>query len=228
VSTEKGSVTETLRRPFKPEEIGKLPRVTCPKCSDPKKNGPCGEHSKSRCQTCGAYVSERHIHLDYVGHADVTSRLLEADPEWAWEPAARDIDPQLMAAALATGNPEIVRTLLENSPPKFDLDDRGGPVGLWIRLTVGDVTRPRCGSAWRSICGRRATAPTPQSRTRPHLAARPGAVNSGSRSRTRPRHPRASAAQATASPRTEKQFGQRRPPGPRLRRTARSMTRRRR
>ena len=35
--------------------------------------------------------------------------------------------------------PEVVRAVLENAPPKFDLDERGSPVGLWIRLTVGGV-----------------------------------------------------------------------------------------
>jgi hypothetical protein len=144
--TGKASIAETLRKPFRPAEIGKLPRVTCPKCSDPKKNGPCGEHRKIKCETCGSYVSERHIHLDYVGHADVTSRLLEADPEWAWEPQARDTDPAALAAAIATGNPEIVQMVIRNSPPKFDLDRNGDPVGLWINLTVGGVTRPGQGS----------------------------------------------------------------------------------
>ena len=52
--------------------------------------------------------------LDFVGHAAVTQRLLEIDPEWNWEPAAFDAD----------------------GLPKFD--DRGG---LWLRLTVCGVTR---------------------------------------------------------------------------------------
>jgi hypothetical protein len=142
--SEKGSVTETLRKPFKTEEIGKLPRVTCPKCSDRKQH--CDEHVKVKCRECQAYVSERHIHIDYVGHADVTARLLEADEEWTWEPKAKDIDPAVLAAAVATGNAELVRTVLENAPPRFDLDERGDPVGLWILLTVGGVTRPGYGS----------------------------------------------------------------------------------
>lgn len=84
--------------------------------------------------------------VDYVGHADVTSRLLEADPEWSWEPQARDVDKDILAAAVATGNPDVVRQVLENAPPKFDADKNGHPVGLWIRLTVGGVTRPGFGS----------------------------------------------------------------------------------
>ena len=139
------TVAEQLRKPFPAELVGKLPRVTCPKCSDPKKHGPCDEHRKAKCDVCKAWVSTKHIHIDYVGHADVTSRLLEADEDWSWEPQARDIDPHVLAAAAAAG-PEVLKAVLENAPPKFDLDDRGGPVGLWIRLTVGGTTRPGYGS----------------------------------------------------------------------------------
>jgi hypothetical protein len=52
--------------------------------------------------------------LDYVGHAAVTDRLLAVDPAWTWEPVALD----------AMGLPAY--------------DQKGG---LWIRLTVGGVTR---------------------------------------------------------------------------------------
>lgn len=137
------TIHATLRKAFPPDQVGKLPRVTCPDCSDKRKS--CAEHGKAKCDTCGSYVSVRHIHIDYVGHADVTSRLLEADPEWEWEPQSRDIDPVALAAAAAAG-PEVVEMLIRNSPPKFDLDDRGDPVGLWIRLTVGGTTRPGYGS----------------------------------------------------------------------------------
>lgn len=65
-----------------------------------------------------------NIVLDYVGHADTTSRLLEADPEWNWEPLAYD----------------------EHGLPLFDVTDNGRPVGLWIKLTVAGVTRLGYGS----------------------------------------------------------------------------------
>jgi len=116
------SIWADLRKPFTAEEIGKLPRVTCGDCSDRRKE--CTKHSKSKCNVCGAYVSEKHIHIDYVGHADVTSRLLAADPEWNWEPKAED----------------------EHGMPVFDMDGQGNPVGLWIKLTVGGVTRLGYGS----------------------------------------------------------------------------------
>mgnify|MGYP001546088161 CR=1 FL=1 len=56
------------------------------------------------------------LQLDFVGHAAVTQRLLEVDPEWSWEPMGFD----------------------DRGLPAFD--DHGG---LWIRLTVCGVTR--CG-----------------------------------------------------------------------------------
>lgn len=111
-----------LLEPFPAEHIGKLPRVTCGDCSDRRKQ--CDRHGKARCDVCSAYVSTQHIHLDYVGHADVTRRLLETDPLWQWEPAATD----------------------EHGLPVLDTDADGNPVGLWIRLTVLGVTRLGYGS----------------------------------------------------------------------------------
>lgn len=121
--TEETTVDLTkLRTPFGPELVGKLPRVTCGDCSD--KNKTCTKHNKLKCGICQAYVSEKHIHIDYVGHADVTDRLLSVDPEWNWEPKAED----------------------EHGLPVFDTDRNGSPVGLWIRLTVGGVSRLGYGS----------------------------------------------------------------------------------
>lgn len=132
-----------LRDQFPAEVIGKLPRVTCTKCS----RGQCDEgHRKIRCEDCKSYISERHIHLDYVGHADVTIRLIDVDPEWTWEPQATDPDPEILKAAMASGNPEIVRMVIANAPPKFERDRNGSPVGLWINLTVGGSVKPGVGS----------------------------------------------------------------------------------
>lgn len=63
------------------------------------------------------------VMLDFVGHADVTDRLLEVDPEWYWEPFA--VDAQGL--------------------PACDYVD-GKPVGMWIRLTVCGTTRIGYGS----------------------------------------------------------------------------------
>lgn len=97
-----------LREPFQPEQIGKLPKPT-------RKDA-----QKGRCNECGGWHGLPAVHLDYVGHAALTQRLLEVDPEWTWEHQAVD---QFGAPIL----------------------DRNG--GLWIRLTVLGVTRPGYGDA---------------------------------------------------------------------------------
>lgn len=108
-----------LRAPFPADKIGKLPRVTCPKCRESRDRS-CDEHKKSSCGECHAWITSKHIHLDYVGHADVTDRMLEVDPDWTWEPFALD----------ARGLPAI--------------DDNGG---MWIRLTIAGTTRIGYGDA---------------------------------------------------------------------------------
>lgn len=113
---------EKLREKFDDKVLGKLPRVTCRDCSNPKVN--CTHHKKEKCRICNAFVSLAHIHLDYVGHAEVTDRLLTVDPLWCWEPVAND----------ANGLPLITRSAT------------GNELTLWIRLTVCGVTRVGCGS----------------------------------------------------------------------------------
>ena len=100
-----------LRAPFPAEKIGKVPRVTCGACRDSKSRN-CEKHVKAKCEQCGGYLTPMHIHLDYIGHADVTDRFLEVDPDWNWEPFALD----------NRGLPA--------------LDDSGG---MWIRLTILEV-----------------------------------------------------------------------------------------
>lgn len=130
-----------LRDPFPDSHIAYRPQVWCGLCRKaPSKV--CGEHHKIRCERCGQYITNAHLDLSYVGHAETTDRLLASDPEWTWAPMARDVDPQVLAAACASGNPEIVRMVLEASPPKLD---RHG--GMWILLTVHGVTRPGYGDA---------------------------------------------------------------------------------
>ena len=65
-----------LLEPFSANEINKLPK---PYSKDSAK-GKCGE--------CGGYHGLPAVHLDYVGHAALTKRLLESDPAWTWEPLA--------------------------------------------------------------------------------------------------------------------------------------------
>lgn len=96
-----------LRAPFDAGQIDKLPRGV-------RK----GEQKRS-CRDCGGYHEPAAVHLDYVGHAQVTARLLDVDPAWTWEPFAVD----------------------DNGLPALTRNSSGQPIGLWIRLTVCDVTR---------------------------------------------------------------------------------------
>lgn len=111
-------IAAALREPFAAELIGKLPRIWCGNCRDAK-GKVCSQHHKTRCDECQNSITDAHLHLDYVGHADVTDRLLQVDPEWTWEPLA------LTAEGL----------------PAF------GNGGLWIRMTVAGVTRLGFGDA---------------------------------------------------------------------------------
>lgn len=97
-----------LREPFPAHQISKLPKPF-------KKDA-----QKGNCKECGGYHGLPAAHLDYVGHAALTDRLLDADPAWTWEPVA------LTAEGL----------------PRFDATG-----GLWIRLTVCGVTRIGYGNA---------------------------------------------------------------------------------
>lgn len=106
-----------LREPFGAESVGKLPRVWCKACREHQFKT-CDNHTKRKCQVCGNNITDAHLHLDYVGHAEITDRLLTVDPGWVWEPVAFDQD----------GLPQVKN-------------------GLWIRLTVAGVTRLGYGSA---------------------------------------------------------------------------------
>lgn len=97
-----------LRQPFPPHQISKLPKPT-------KKDAP-----KGKCNECGGWHGLPAVHLDYVGHAALTDRLLDADPAWTWEPLS----------------------VSEDGLPV--LDTYGG---MWIKLTVCGVTRLGYGDA---------------------------------------------------------------------------------
>jgi len=102
MSTEKTTGLARLREPFADNQINKLPKPY--KADSPRSN----------CRECGGYHGMPAVHLDYVGHAALTDRLLEVDPEWTWEPLAKGPD----------------------GLPAFDKDG-----GLWIELTICGVTR---------------------------------------------------------------------------------------
>lgn len=96
-----------LREPFPAHQISKLPKPF-------KKDSP-----KGKCSECGGYHGLPALHLDYVGHAALTDRLLDADSGWTWDPVA---DPKSLGLPVSDG-------------------------GMWIRLTVCGVTRFGFGSA---------------------------------------------------------------------------------
>lgn len=98
-----------LREPFPAHQISKLPKETKAQ-ADARKNDRRG----IKCGVCGGWHHPEAVHLDYVGHAALTDRLLDVDPMWHWEPAAF-------------------------TPEGLPAFDRVG--GLWIKLTVCGVTR---------------------------------------------------------------------------------------
>ena len=104
-----------LREEFSDNQVSKLPKPTKAQTDAVKADFKKG----IRCNECGAWHHPDVVHLDYVGHAALTDRLLDCDPLWSWEPAA-----------FADGLPAF---------------DRTG--GLWIKLTVCGVTRLGYGHA---------------------------------------------------------------------------------
>lgn len=105
-----------LREPFPAHQISKLPKPTKQQTDEVK-----ADYKKGiRCDICGGWHHPKVVHLDYVGHAALTARLLDADINWHWEP-------------LAIG------------PDGLPVIDKDG--GLWIKLTVCGVARLGYGDA---------------------------------------------------------------------------------
>lgn len=105
-----------LRQPVDERYIAKLPKPTKQQTEAVKADVSNG----IRCHLCGTWHHPKVVHLDYVGHAATTARLLEADENWNWEPLA--------------WTPEGL--------PRFDAKG-----GLWIKLTVCGQTRLGYGQA---------------------------------------------------------------------------------
>jgi hypothetical protein len=111
---EKRTGLARLRDPFPPEQINKLPKPTI--SNDEWKKLP-----KATCKECGGYhATSKTVHLDFVGHAALTARLLEADEAWTWD-------------------------FLSLGPDGYPVIDKDG--GMWIKLTVCGVTRLGYGDA---------------------------------------------------------------------------------
>ena len=107
---------ELLREAFPEHQISKLPKPTKRQTEEVRSDFKVAV----RCEICGGWHHPKVIHLDYVGHAALTDRLLDCDTKWNWEPVSTT----------------------EDGTPKFD-----SVGGMWIRLTVCDVTRLGYGHA---------------------------------------------------------------------------------
>jgi hypothetical protein len=105
-----------LRVPFPAHQISKLPKPTKKQTDDVRADFKQG----IRCILCGQWHHKDVVHLDYVGHAALTDRLLDCDATWNWEPVA----------VSQAGTPAT---------------DANG--GMWIKLTVCGVTRLGYGHA---------------------------------------------------------------------------------
>lgn len=116
------AVKVTMRTQFEAHQISKLPKPTASQTDAVKADFKKG----IRCTICGGWHHPDVIHLDYVGHAALTDRMLDVDPLWNWEPLAVGAD----------GYPVI--------------DGNGG---MWIKLTVLGVTRHGYGDAQGKIGG---------------------------------------------------------------------------
>lgn len=110
-----------LREPFPAHQISKLPKPTKAQTDAVKADFKKGV----RCKDCGSWHHPDVVHLDYVGHAALTDRLLDADPQWSWEPVS-----------------------FRDGLPAFDNSG-----GLWIRLTVCGVSRLGYGHAAAKASG---------------------------------------------------------------------------
>ncbi len=116
MENEKPQGLDLLREVFPDNQISKLPKPTKSQTDAVK-----ADYKKGiRCQICGTWHHPEVVHLDYVGHAALTDRLLDADINWNWEPLAK-------------------------TPEGLPLFDKSG--GLWIKLTVCSVTRLGYGNA---------------------------------------------------------------------------------
>lgn len=114
-ATESKGPLEQLREPFPANLISKLPKPSKKQTEEVK-----ADYTKGvRCTECGSWHHPNVVHLDYVGHAAVTHRLLDVDPKWSWEPLA-----------------------FRDGLPAFDATG-----GLWIKLTVAGVSRLGYGHA---------------------------------------------------------------------------------
>lgn len=114
--SEKPTGLALMRADFPENQVSKLPKESKRQIEERKANAANGIN----CKTCGSFHHKNAVHLDYVGHAAITNRLLDVDPHWTWEP-------------------------LSVGPDGLPAFDKFG--GLWIKLTVCGHTRMGYGDA---------------------------------------------------------------------------------
>lgn len=115
---DRGKTAEALkamRADFPANHVSRLPKESKRQIEERKQG-----QNAIQCKECGSYHHKNAVHLDYVGHAAITSRLLDVDPFWSWEPLSFD----------------------EKGLPALDKYQ-----GMWIKLTVLGMTRLGYGDA---------------------------------------------------------------------------------
>jgi len=116
-ATTKSALFAQLREPFPEDEIEWLPQPT-------KRDG-----TQQKCQYCESIGKNPWhkcpaIHVAFIGHAAVTSRLNAVDPQWTYRPFA-----------LGTDGAPLIR-------------QQGDRLVLWIWLKVLDVEKIGVGDTW--------------------------------------------------------------------------------
>jgi len=126
-------ILKKLREPFPPEQIGKLPKPTRAQTGLVRQNYKEG----IRCSVCGGWHHPKVVHLDYVGHAALTNRLLDADPEWTWEPMA--LTPEGLPAL--TGGLLWIKLIIGGKAMMGVGDAQGKEGGDGMKEIIGDALR---------------------------------------------------------------------------------------
>jgi hypothetical protein len=91
------------------------------------------DHYKPDPQTV-SQIEKNGVHLDYVGHAEITKILIEIDPEWSWQPVAWE-----------NGRP-ATHTQLGKITKRDGTVLEFPTVSMWGHLTLLGVTRVAVGS----------------------------------------------------------------------------------
>ncbi len=159
---------KALRAPIDAKDVEKLPRYAGPR-GTPKK-----DRKYADCEVCGKNHVVPAVHLDYLGHAGTTERLLSVDPLWNWEPCATEDDgrpkfertseglldalrilsktierviPMLRSEVSMPAGLDMANELEEAVQAAHDADTGDSdPVGFWAKLTICGVTRLAYGS----------------------------------------------------------------------------------